>query len=242
MDISLNYDEMTVAEIVSQNIRTADVFKKNGIDFCCGGNVLVSDVCQKKNIDFEQIKRDIAQLDQPDSRENYDEWALDFLVDYIVNTHHRYVSESNELISQYAQKVARVHGHHYKEVIKINQLFQKVAEELSVHMGKEEMVLFPYVKRLTLAKQNNSGITPPPFGTIANPIRMMESDHDEAGNALKEIEQLTNGFTPPENACNTFKALYSGLKVYQDDLFMHVHLENNILFPKAIQLEEELMK
>lgn len=233
---------MTVAEIVTKNIRTADIFKKNGIDFCCGGNVLASDICQRKNIDFEQIKRDIDNLDQPDSRENYDEWALDFLVDYIINTHHRYVSESNELISEYAEKVARVHGHHYKEVIEINRLFQRVARELSTHMHKEEMVLFPYVKRLMLTKRGNSTMTPPPFGTIMNPIRMMESDHDEAGDILKAIEELTNGFTPPEGACNTFKALYSSLKVYQDDLFRHVHLENNILFPKAIELEKELLK
>ena len=241
MDTNLNYDEMTVAEIVTKNIRTADIFKKNGIDFCCGGNVLARDICQRKKIDFEQIKRDITQLDQPNSRENYDAWALDFLVDYIVNMHHRYVSQSNELISEYAEKVAKVHGHHYTEVVEINRLFQEVSRELNTHMHKEEMVLFPYVKRLVLAKRNNSTPALPPFGTIMNPIRMMEADHDVAGDILKKIEELSHGFTPPEGACNTFRALYASLKAYQDDLYRHVHLENNILFPKAVRLEEELL-
>jgi len=172
---------------------------------------------------------------------DFNAWDLDFLTDYIINTHHKYVLEANQLVIQYSDKVAKVHGHHYTEVVKINELFHAIANELTAHMQKEEMILFPYIKQLALAKKNGNALEPSHFGTIQNPINMMEAEHDDAGNIIKEISKLSNKFTPPESACNTFRALYSKLEEYQNDLFQHIHLENNILFPKAIKLEKELM-
>jgi len=237
-----NIEEMTVAEIVTKNIKTADVFKKNGIDFCCGGHVNVADVCKKKGVDVNVIKKEIANIDvETSNAHDFNSWELDFLADYIINTHHKYVAEANDLIIQYAEKVAKVHGHHYIEVVEINQLFQSLANELNQHMHKEEMILFPFIKEIAKAKKEGSSLMRPPFGTIENPINMMEVEHDDAGDLIKKITFLSNNFTPPEGACNTFRALYAKLEEYQNDLFQHIHLENNILFPKAIALEKELL-
>ena len=237
-----NIDNKTVAEIVTENIKTADIFKKNGIDFCCGGNVKVQEVCVKKGVDYITIKEEIENINNnPSNDHDYNSWELDFLADYIINTHHKYVVEANELIIQYSDKVAKVHGHHYTEVVEINKLFHALANELKMHMHKEEMMLFPFVKEIALAKKNGTPLPQSPFGTIQNPINMMEAEHDGAGDIIKKIAELSSNFTPPAEACNTFRALYAKLEEYQNDLFQHIHLENNILFPKAIMLEAELL-
>lgn len=231
----------TVAEIVTNNIKTADIFKKNGIDFCCGGHVSLKSVCDRKGLDYELIINDINHIEKTASSHNFDSWDLDFLTDYIINTHHKYVAKANEIISQYSNKVAQVHGEAHPEVIRINSLFTALTDELKMHMHKEEMILFPFIKQIANAKKKGQPLTQPPFGTIQNPINMMEAEHDSAGDIIKEISKLTDNFCPPEGACNTYKALYAGLEEYQNDLFQHIHLENNILFPKAIQLEKELL-
>ncbi|MBV6483854.1 MAG: Iron-sulfur cluster repair protein YtfE [Flavobacteriales bacterium] len=237
-----NIDDKTVAEIVTENIKTADVFKKNGIDFCCGGNVKVQEICAKKGVDYSKLKEDILNIGiAPKGSSDFNTWDLDFLTDYIINTHHRYVKEANELIIQYSDKVAKVHGHHFTETIEINKLFHEIANELNMHMQKEEQILFPFIKEIAKAKKEGVRLAPPPFGSIQNPINMMEMEHTDAGEILFKIKDLSNNHTPPEGACNTFKALYSKLEEYQNDLFQHIHLENNILFPKAIQFEQELM-
>ncbi|MBE7441056.1 MAG: iron-sulfur cluster repair di-iron protein [Flavobacteriales bacterium] len=237
-----NIDDKTVAEIVTENIKTADVFKKNGIDFCCGGNVKVQEICAKKGVDYSKLKEDILNIGiAPKGSSDFNTWDLDFLTDYIINTHHKYVKEANELIIQYSDKVAKVHGHHFTETIEINKLFHEIANELNMHMQKEEQILFPFIKEIAKAKKEGVRLAPPPFGSIQNPINMMEMEHTDAGEILFKIKDLSNNHTPPEGACNTFKALYSKLEEYQNDLFQHIHLENNILFPKAIQFEQELM-
>lgn len=237
-----NIDSKTVAEIVTENIKTADVFKKNGIDFCCGGNVNVQDVCKKKGVDYSKIKEDILNIGKaPTGAQDFNTWDIDFLADYIVNTHHKYVVEANHLIIQYSDRVAKVHGHHYTETVEINRLFHAIANELNQHMMKEENILFPFIKEIGKAKKEGLPLYPPPFGTIQNPINMMEAEHTDAGEIIMQIKELSNNFTPPDGACNTFRALYSKLEEYQNDLFQHIHLENNILFPKAIQFEKELL-
>jgi len=239
---NINIDQMTVAEIVTENIRTADVFKKNGIDFCCGGNVLTQEICKKKNIDYTQLKEDILTLHETgNTSHDFNSWDLDFMVDYIMNTHHKYVISANQLIIQYSDKVASVHGENHPQVLRINELFHALVAELTMHMRKEEEILFPFIKQICAAQKNNTPLTPGHFGSIQNPINMMEAEHDGAGDVIKEIKELTNDFTPHADACNTFKALYSKLEEYQNDLFQHIHLENNILFPKAIKLEQQLL-
>ena len=231
--------EQTVAETVTQNIKAAHVFKKHGIDFCCGGAITIAKACDKKKVDYDEIMKELEVIGAEVERQhNYDSWSLDFLIDHIINIHHSYVLESIPVILQYAAKVAKVHGHHYSQVIWINELFIEVANELSSHMQKEENVLFPYVKQLVEAKSQGTDLSPIHFGTVKNPITMMEQEHEAAGDIFKEIAILTDGYTTPPEACNTFKALYAKLEEFEQDLHQHIHLENNILFPKAIKLEQ----
>jgi len=203
-----NIEDKTVAEIVTENIKTADIFKKNGIDFCCGGNVKVQEICKKKGVDFSVIKEELKDINKESSNSHdFNSWDLDFLADYILNTHHKYVVEANDLIIQYSDKVASVHGHHYKEVVEINKLFHALANELKMHMHKEEMMLFPFIKQIAAAKKDGTTLPQSPFGTIQNPINMMEAEHDGAGDIIKRINELTNNFTPPAEACNTLGPL-----------------------------------
>jgi len=237
-----NIEEKTVAEIVTENIKTADIFKKNGIDFCCGGNVKVQEICKKKGVDFSQLKEEIEKIGITTSTSHdFKSWDLDFLADYIVNTHHKYVVDASKIIIEYSDKVASVHGHHYSEVEEINKLFHLLVIDLKAHMQKEEQILFPYIKGIVAGVKDEQNVSCSNLKTVKNPISVMEHEHDEAGDIVKEIARLSNNFTPPEEACNTFRALYAGLEEFQNDLFQHIHLENNILFPKAIALESKLM-
>ncbi len=231
--------QKTVAEFVAEDYRAADVFKKHKIDFCCKGKVSVAEICRKKKLDCAQIERELMALDEPVSNaHDFNSWELDFLADYIIQTHHKYVTENIPLILEYAEKVARVHGHHYTETVEINTFFKVVAQELQLHMQKEEHILFPFIKRIVQAARQQQPMPNPPFGSVQNPIRMMEMEHEDAGDIFKKIAVLTNGYQPPEGACNTFRVLYAKLKEFEEDLHQHIHLENNILFPKAIMLEQ----
>lgn len=232
----------TVAQMVTEDFRTAEVFKKFGIDFCCGGKQKIEDVCRKKGIDPADLEKALREkLEKSDaSAQNFNEWKLDFLADYIVNVHHKYVADNIPLLREFTAKVARVHGEAHSEVVEIARLFEAVASELEQHMMKEENILFPYIKELARA-ESSGPITSPPFGTVGNPIRMMEMEHENAGNILKKIGELSNGFTPPPDACNTYRVSYLKLREFEMDLHQHIHLENNILFPKAIELESRLL-
>lgn len=241
--ISNNLADQTVAQVVSDNIKAAHVFKKYGIDFCCGGGISVQKACEKKNLDTATVCDEIAQSRQKGVRmPDYQNWSLPFLIDYIVNTHHVYVTESIHILNQYVEKVARVHGEHHPPLLDIRRLYHQLADELSLHLQKEETVLFPYVKSLAAAQQDpQTAFYQPPFGTVNNPIALMRAEHDTAGEICKEIADLTEQYQTPEWACNTFKALYAKLQEFEEDLHIHVHLENNILFPKAILLEKEVL-
>ena len=234
-------EENTVAEIVVKNIKAAHIFKKYGIDFCCGGGITLEKACSKNKVNFEDLKAEIEDLDNSTSKSySYDKWELDFLIDHIVNIHHAYVGESIPILLQYANKVASVHGHHYSELIEINQLVEDVVKELSAHLKKEELILFPYIKKQVKAFKEGTEIETPHFGSIDNPIKMMHEEHDYAGDVFKRIAILTNNYNTPEGACNTYKALYSKLEEFEQDLHRHIHLENNILFPKAIRLTKQI--
>lgn len=232
----------TLAELVTDNIRSAIIFEEAGLDFCCRGNRTLKEACTEKNIDVQKIVNKLVNLSDTDNgTQNINDWQLDFLVDYIINNHHQYVRRMIPIISLHADKVASVHGINHPETIKIADLFLAVREELEMHMMKEERILFPQIKQMVLTQKENSQYFSPPFGTIQNPIRMMEYEHSNAGDGLHQIRELSNNFFHPEDACNTFKALYSELKEFEEDLHKHIHLENNILFPKSIELEAELL-
>lgn len=234
----------TIGEIVAEDYRKAEVFSKFGIDFCCGGKDPLEETCNKSGIDANEVKKALKELDEnslQSTSPDYNNWELDFMVDYIVNTHHTYVAGALPQLDELTTKVASVHGDSHPEVIKIGSLYNAIADELRMHMQKEENILFPYVKQMAVAKRNNESIQPSPFGTIANPINMMEMEHESAGGSMQSINELSNGFSTPEGACNTYEVLYAKLKEFEEDLHRHIHLENHILFPKAIEMESELL-
>ncbi len=234
-------EQKTVAEVVTENIKAAHVFKKHGIDFCCGGGITIEKACEKNGVDYVILGKELEKIDENISRAyNYDNWDISFLTDHIVNIHHNYVEESIPILLQYSAKVANVHGHHYKEVVEINNLVIDVAKELAVHMKKEELILFPFIKQLYIADKKKSKPDLPLFGSVNSPIEIMQNEHENAGDIFKHIAKLSNNYTPPEEACNTFRALYAKLDEFEQDLHLHIHLENNILFPKTIQLEQKL--
>jgi len=232
----------TVADLVAEDYRRAEVFKKNGIDFCCGGGRSVEAVCRKKGLDYDVIAQaleDVTREKDASQLTDAKSWDLSFLADYIVNIHHRYVRENIPLLSEFTAKVARVHGHANPEVIEIADRFAKVASEMTQHMMKEEGILFPYIKRLERTNRSGQSSQTPPFGTVKNPIRMMEHEHDQVGTLMHEIHALSSDYTPPEHACNTYRVAYFKLNEFEQDLHTHIHLENNILFPRAVALEGE---
>lgn len=238
----MNFTEnSTVASVVTDNIKTAHIFKKHGIDFCCGGGITLGKACAKNNVAYDVLMADLLIIDQtPNTKQDFDKWELDVLIDYIVDTHHSYVTESIAILSQYANKVAKVHGEQYPFLIEVNKQYHDVANELIDHMKKEEQILFPYIKKMVNIQNGKTQAAPSPFGAVNNPINMMEEEHENAGDIFKSISSLTSGYTTPDGACNTFKALYSKLDEFEQDLHQHIHLENNILHPKAIKLEQKL--
>lgn len=235
-----NIRNKSVGEIVKLDFRAADVFSSHGIDFCCGGKISVAEACANAKTNESLVIRALENLkNQTGSAvHDFDSWNIGFLADYIQNTHHRYVSKAIPQILPLAQKVADVHGDNHAEVIRINELFNDLAEELLSHMQKEEQILFPYIKQLVASESAGNCSADSCFGTVAGPISVMEQEHENAGVILKELFRLSDGYTPPEDACNTFRVLYGKLKEFEDDLHRHIHLENNILFPKAIEMEQ----
>ncbi len=232
----------TVADLVTENIKTAHVFKKYGIDFCCGGGINIDKACEKYNVNRDDLEKDLLNVHISGDRVvNYNSWNLGFLTDHIVNVHHNYASESIPVLLQYAEKVVRVHGNHYVELNEIRTLLIEVAGELSAHMKKEEMILFPFIKKMIQAQKAGTYLPPAHFGTVDNPIVMMENEHEEAGEKLRQIAKLSSNYTPPGGACNTYRAFYAMLNEFEQDLHQHIHLENNILFPKSLKLEKELL-
>nr|WP_315147992.1 iron-sulfur cluster repair di-iron protein [uncultured Flavobacterium sp.] len=235
-------ENQIIGELVAKDYRTASVFKKYGIDFCCQGNRTINQACEKKNIDSKSVVNDLDAVIQAqgDNTTDYKSWTLDLLADYIEKKHHRYVVEKTAEILPYLDKICRVHGERHPELFQINEHFNKTAGELAMHMKKEELILFPFVRKLATAKHEGSKVIAPPFGTVQNPIEAMMQEHTNEGERFRLIEELTNNYTAPQDACNTYAVTFGLLKEFEQDLHLHIHLENNILFPKAIELEKEL--
>ncbi|MFT7611249.1 MAG: regulator of cell morphogenesis and NO signaling [Parvicellaceae bacterium] len=231
--------EKTVAKYVAENIKTAHVFKKFGLDFCCGGNITLEQACINNNVDQAELEKQLMNVEVNTDRSlDFDSWKLSFLIDHIINVHHSYVKESLPLISQYSKKVVEAHSSQYPYLIEIDKLFHAVSDELMTHLSKEEEVLFPYIKGLESSLDSVAFNLTSSLDSVVNPIGVMEDEHENAGDVFKKIAKLTNNYKPPAGACNTFKALYSKLEEFEQDLHHHIHLENNILHPKAIALEE----
>lgn len=238
-----NTDSLTLKEIVTKNFQAAAVFEKFSLDFCCRGGKTIAEACREKGVETSTLLKELDSITLSDQNSSirYSEWEPEFLIDYIVKNHHAYVKRMIPILYTHTQKVAAVHGSNHPEVIEIAKHFESVAIELHQHMGKEEQMLFPFINMLLASKRKNERISVPPFGTVQNPIRMMEAEHQHAGDEMYSIRTLSNEYTPPADACTTYRVTYQELQDFERDLHQHVHLENNILFPAALALERELI-
>lgn len=230
-----------IRDFVAADFRTAAVFSKHKIDFCCKGDRSISEVCEQKNIDLDAIVYDLNKIlnSQSEQSIDYRSWPSDLLADYIEKKHHRYVVEKTPVLRQFLTKLCKVHGARNPELFKVNELFVASTDELLRHMKDEEEIVFPYVREMMEAK--NTGAPKPPtekFFTVENPIEQMLHEHEAEGDRFREIAEITNDYTPPEGACNTYRVAYQMLEEFEKDLHLHIHLENNILFLDAIEMEK----
>ena len=235
--------EKTVRELAVENPASTRVFEKLGIDYCCGGNRSLREACESANLQLDEVldsleKAEIATA----ATHNNQDWqskSLASLIEHIQNTHHKYTREEIVRLGALLEKVCSVHGKNHSELFRVREVFQGLAEELTSHMMKEEMILFPYVLRMEADAAGNGPIVRPPFGSVQNPISMMEHEHDSAGNAVRAMNEATSGYSTPADACVSYQTLYKALAAFEVDLHQHIHLENNILFPRAVTLEKQ---
>ena len=228
----------TIGDFVAQDYRTAEVFEKYGIDFCCGGKVQLATACQEKGIDMDRLVQDLEQsASLPiDRSQNYAAWELPFLADYIVNTHHAYLKENTGSIAAYAHKIAEVHGAHHPEVIEIAAIFDQIAADLALHLREEEELLFPAIRKISALAKTGAAGEADEIEALRGSLKTLTHEHDEIGAAIHAIRHLANDYAIPGDVCNTFVVTYNKLREFEDDLHKHVHLENNILFLKAARL------
>ena len=228
----LQLKNLTVGEIVANDFRTAATFKKAGIDFCCGGKQAFGDACTQNGINALELENEIIEIAAAPQNEfmNFKNWDPVFLSNYIVNTHHKYVLKTLPELVFYTQKIASVHGENHPELIEVATLFGKINDELLQHLKNEEEVLFPAIKKVIEENQSEAK------KTVVSEITRMFDEHDFAGGAMDEINIITNGYKIPSDGCNTYRVAFQLLEQFEDDLHTHVHLENNILFPKALEL------
>jgi regulator of cell morphogenesis and NO signaling len=228
----------TVGAVVAEDFRTAEVFAKHGIDFCCGGRIALAEICREKGLDLAMLQQELAAAKSTavDRSHDYAAWPLPFLADYIVNTHHAYLNENTAQIAAYADKIATVHGARHPEVIEIAKIFAGIAVDLAAHLREEEEILFPAIKQIDAARKAGD---PPPAAAVAAiraSLAKLNAEHQQIGDAVHAIRHLAHGYAVPDAVCNTFAVTYAKLQEFEDDLHKHVHLENNILFPKAARL------
>lgn len=232
----------TLADIVKTDFRAARVFENYNLDFCCKGNRPLDEACNEKNLDSNVILNEVMSVINDASHDtSIEDWKINELANHILATHHVYTKKMLPIIYAHSQKVSEVHGKNHPEVTEIAEIFSRINDELNSHMMKEEKMLFPFILSMAEAEKNNAHTAPPPFGSVAGPISVMEREHVEAGDGFFRIRELSNNFSAPEDACSTYRVLYQELNEFENDLHRHIHLENNILFPKAIELERKLI-
>lgn len=234
-------EKSIIGAIVAEDYQYAAVFDHAGIDFCCQGDRTIADACVEKSLDPAALISQLNTISRGNTaRQDFNSWSLDLLTDYIEKTHHRYVTEKISEIAPYLNKIVKVHGSDHPELAEIEQIFTSSAGELSMHMKKEELIVFPRIKKIEHCSESGEPLPPARFDSIQTPISAMLHEHGEEGERFRQIAALSNNYSPPADACNTYRLTYALLQEFEKDLHLHIHLENNILFPKAIKLEESL--
>jgi len=232
--------EKTVGQMVAENPEAARIFEQAGIDYCCGGQRGLEEACSKAKMSFAEVAALLEQAAANRSAADRD-WlraGQAELVEHIVSKHHGYVRQELPRLTALIAKVQGVHGKNHPELAQIARTFADISNEMTMHMMKEENILFPYIVEMEKAAQGNGPQPIAMFGTVQNPVRMMMAEHDSAGANLKAIRELSGDYTPPADGCTSYRVLYEALAAFEADLHTHIHLENNILFPRAIEMEQ----
>ena len=227
---------------MAENYKTAAIFKRYRIDFCCNGNRTIADVTQSKGIDEEKLLSELNEVmaEKVQGEIDFKSFPIDLLADYVEKTHHRYIEQRIPEITPFLSKVARVHGANHPELLEVEQLFTETAQDLAAHVKKEELMLFPYIRQMVKSSMGNKVRPKTALGSATEYIEQMEEEHDAEGERFRRISELTDNYTPPADACRTYMVTFDMLKEFEEDLHRHIHLENNILFPKSIEMEKEL--
>ena len=238
--------EKTVRDLALENPAATRVFEKLGIDYCCGGDQTLQQACHAANLPIDAVLDSMAEAEKASAPNGNDrDWQqepLSDLIAHINNTHHKFVREETARLGPLFEKVCSVHGKNHSELLRIQATFAALAQELAMHMMKEERVLFPHIVRMEEAVMQKEPVLPPPFGTVENPVAMMIHEHDSAGEALRSMRQASGGYAPLPDACVSYQTLYRALAGFEADLHQHIHLENNILFPRTIEMERQHQK
>ena len=232
----------TVGEIAAEMPNATRELEKLGIDYCCGGTRTLGDACAQAKIPVGEVLARLeksAQLSAIGDSKDWQDQPLADLIAHITGTHHVFVREECPRIEALASKVVGVHGQNHPELLQVQEIFSALAGELGVHLMKEEQVLFPYIFRLEESFVAGEPAPPAMFGTVVNPVRMMMQEHDGAGEAVRTLRSITHDYAVPADACISYRTLYEALQGFEADLHQHIHLENNILFPRAVAMESK---
>lgn len=235
-----NLSKRKVGGIVAENFRAAKVFTEYGIDFCCKGGITLEKACEVNDVSIESILKDLQTAVAVPEEVHFTEFGLTDLINHITTTHHSYVENSIPPLKAYLQKLVQVHGERHPELEQIKEQFFQAADALTTHMKKEELILFPYIKAMEEAQSSHFPLSKPHFGAIENPIQMMEEEHETEGERFRLISELSSGYRTPSDGCQTYKVAFAMLQEFEADLHKHIHLENNILFPKATELFHQM--
>ena len=232
---------MTVREVAVQIPESTKLFETLKIDYCCGGNRLLTDACESAGVAVDNVMSMLEVLSRTKTNDqdtlDFQKLSLSEMIAHILDTHHVFTKSEMNRLTALIEKVIGAHGSNHPELFKVRDLFQRLCNELKPHMFKEEQVLFPYIVSLEAAIAQKRNLPFAAFGTVNNPVRMMTMEHDAAGNILHELRAATSDFRVPDDGCISYQTLYRGLEEFEKDLYQHIHLENNILFPKAIDAE-----
>jgi regulator of cell morphogenesis and NO signaling len=237
----MNMQNRTLRDIVCENFNAATLLDGYGLDYCCNGGQTLDDACSERGIESQIVLSDLFHLDTDSSSQRYFRWDVSFLIDYILNNHHSFIRDSAPIISTHLKKSVLVHGDNHPEVREVDSIFTICCVGLFDHLLKEEQILFPFIKKLQMLEKTSEALPATTFGMIEQPISVMLHEHETVGGELRQIRELLNDYSVPDDACTTLQLVYKELEAFESDIHKHVFLENTILFPKAIRLEKDLL-